>query len=90
MPRNNVYILNLDCQKSALQILKEITRSNIFFDDESYIVLLINRLKVELSILRDDFDNYRVMTCFEPQSLKWLPFKYDDSFVHSSLTMAKR
>ena len=33
MPRDNYYIINLDCQKVALQILKEITRSNVHFDD---------------------------------------------------------
>ena len=82
MPRNNSYIVNLDCQKSALQILKEITRSNIFFDDESHIVLLIDRLKIELSILRDDYNSYRVMDTFGPQALQWVPFRYDDSFVH--------
>ena len=69
MPRNNSYVVNLDCQKSALQILKEITRSNIFFDDESHIVLLIERLKIELSILRDDYDNYEVMDTFGPRRL---------------------
>ena len=71
-------------------MLKEITRSNIFFDDEGHVVLLIDRLKVELAILRDDYDNYRVMDTFEPQTLTWLPFKHDDSFVHLSHTMAKR
>ena len=90
MPQNNSYIVNLDCQKSALQILKEITRSNVFFDDKSHLVLLIDRLKIELSILKDDYNAYRVTDTFEPQVLQWLPFKYDDSLVHQAHTMAKR
>ena len=69
MPQNNSYIVNLDCQKSALQILKEITRSNVFFDDKSHLVLLIDRLKIELSILKDDYNAYRVTETFEPQVL---------------------
>ena len=58
MPRENSYVVNLDCQKIALQILKEITRSNIQFDDSRQLVMLIDRLKVELRILKDDYDAY--------------------------------
>ena len=32
-PVDGFYIVNLDCQKSALQLLKEITRTNVSFDD---------------------------------------------------------
>lgn len=34
-PCDRSYIVNLDCQKSALQILKEISRSNLSFDNSN-------------------------------------------------------
>ena len=58
MPRDKTYIVNLDCQKIALQILKEITRSNFQFDDSRQLAQLIERLKTELKILKDDYDNF--------------------------------
>ena len=50
MPKDHVYFLNLDVQKNALKLLKEITRSNTF-DDTNQLQLLIGRLKCEFTIL---------------------------------------
>ena len=55
MPRDHAYIVNLDCQKNALQILKEITKSQTF-DDSSQLLILIERLKWEFNILKLDFE----------------------------------
>ena len=52
-PTNNLYNVNLGCQKLALKILKEITKSQTF-DDSSQLQRLINRLKKELLILSED------------------------------------
>ena len=54
------------------------------FEDRNQLVLMIDRLKAELSILKDDFEAYGTS---EPP--KWRPFKYDDSVV-PSLTMSRR
>ena len=50
MPEDNVYYLNLDVQRTALKILKEITRQNTF-DDTSQLQVLIERLKRQFFIL---------------------------------------
>ena len=55
MPRDHAYTVNLDCQKNALQILKEITKSQTF-DDSSQLLILIERLKREFNILKLDFE----------------------------------
>ena len=58
-------------------MLKEITRTNISFDNQMQLAMMIDRLKVELSILKDDYENYDG----EGKAPTWLPFKYDDSLV---------
>ncbi len=65
-PSDRSYIVNLDCQKSALQILKEISRSNLSFDNSNQLTLLIDRLKAELVILKDDFDSFDSSTKTSP------------------------
>lgn len=83
------YVINLDCQKTALQVLKEITRTNISFDNPTQLAMMIERLKVELAILKDDYDGYNDRNTPERRQKTWLPLKYDDSPVQSH-TMAKR
>lgn len=79
MPRDHTYIINLDCQKSALSILKEIIKNGVSFDDPRQLVHLIERLKVELHILKEDFEG----------NSNWAPSQADDSDLNSH-TMAKR
>lgn len=43
--------------------------------------MMIERLKVELVILKDDYDGYDERKTPERRQLTWKPFKYDDSFV---------
>ena len=45
---------------------------------------MIERLKVELAILKDDFEGQ-----FKKNTIVWKPFKYDDSQFQSH-TLAKR
>ena len=51
--------------------------------------MMIERLKVELAILKDDYDGYNDRNTPERRQKTWLPLKYDDSPVQSH-TMAKR
>ena len=84
-PRKQVYPVNFDCQKSALQILKEIIKAGISFDDSRQLVFLIDRLKTELSILKEDFELFGQ----DGEQHRWIPSPSDDSDV-SSLNMQRR
>ena len=90
LPANGTYPINLDCQKLALQILKEITRHNPVFDNTGQLTLLVERLKAELAILKDDFKNYKADEDGSVDSQPvCLPTGIDDS-VMPSHTLAKR
>jgi hypothetical protein len=52
-PRGTTYQMNLGNQKTALRILKEVTRSQPL-DDSIQVQKLIERLKAELDILYGD------------------------------------
>lgn len=60
-PRNGTYLINLNCQKTALRILKEITRS-LTFDDSNQLLKIIDRLKIELDMLYADFNQERTVS----------------------------
>lgn len=53
-PTNGVYVINLACQEEALKILKTITKRSHILDDQSLLPKIIDRLKVELQILKED------------------------------------
>jgi hypothetical protein len=58
LPRNGTYLINLGCQKNALRILKEITRT-LTFDDSNQLLKIVDRLKVELDMLYLDLNEER-------------------------------
>ena len=50
VPKDGYYRVNLGCQKNALKVIKEITKT-LTFDNTRQLSMIIERLHVEMKIL---------------------------------------
>ena len=50
--KRQMYPVNFNCQSTACRLLKNALKSQQSFDDTQQLILLINKLKEEINIIR--------------------------------------